>query len=305
MASLFFSPTGPSHLTPHFLQNPHHIPSLLLSFKPPRTKKSQALTICSALTESNSPKSLDDDEGDILPLLQELAESFDLPSDYFGKLPRDLRLDLNDAAFDLANGAVIDECGRELGEMLLNLSRAWEKADTSTSNSITCQLPSLHRSLRDDIKSAFGRRLISAGRRFQSMGQYGEGELEKIAKSMIKTGKVLSRSPAITTDKEPKEETRILKFGDLQVELTREKAYIGAAIGVVFGFVSWELSQSIQSIPENSLQYANDNALQLAKSLRGTLIVIGFSSTILSALTSVGLLLLARQLSSGREDGEH
>lgn len=73
MASLFFPPTRPLHLTPPFLQNPQHIPSLLLSFKPPRTQKSQALTICSALTESNSPKSLDDDEDAILPLLQELA----------------------------------------------------------------------------------------------------------------------------------------------------------------------------------------------------------------------------------------
>ncbi|ONK71022.1 uncharacterized protein A4U43_C04F3910 [Asparagus officinalis] len=30
-------------------------------------------------------------------------------------------------------------------------------------------------------------------------------------------------------------------------------------------FISWELSQGIQSIRESSLQYANDNALQLAK----------------------------------------
>lgn len=28
--------------------------------------------------------------------------------------------------------------------------------------------------------SALGRRLVSAGRRFQSMGQYGQGELQRV-----------------------------------------------------------------------------------------------------------------------------
>lgn len=188
--------------------------------------------------------------------------------------------------------------------MLLNLSRAWEKADTSTSNSITRQLPSMQNSLKGNAKSAFGRRLISAGRRFQSMGLYGQGELQKIATAMMKTGKALSRGPAIKTDEEPKEETRILKFGELQVELTPAKAYIGAAIGVVFGFICWELTQGIQNVPENSLQYANDNALQLAKSLRGSLLALGYSATILSGIASVGLLILARELSSKGKEGK-
>lgn len=59
-----------------------------------------------ALTESDSPKSLNPDPR---TLLQDLADSFDLPYDYFAKLPNDLRLDLNDAAFDLSNGPVLDE----------------------------------------------------------------------------------------------------------------------------------------------------------------------------------------------------
>lgn len=193
----------------------------------------------------------------------------------------------------------MDECGQELGELLLNLSRAWEQADTSTSNSITGQIPSLESSLTSNIKSAFGRRLVSAGRRFQSMGQYGQGEFQRIAKAMLKIGKVLSSSSVVKTDEKPKEESRMFKFGELQVELTSEKAYVGAAIAVVFGFISWELSQGIQSIPESSLQYANDNALLLAKSLRGALLVSGYASTILSAISSVGLLLLARELKSG------
>lgn len=93
--------------------------------------------------------------------------------------------------------------------------------------------------------------------------------------------------------------------------------------------LSWEIAQGVQNIPESSLQYANDNALMLAKvlwnnflfttinlllltidfwclkclniwlqSLRGTLLAIVYSSTLLSALTSVGLVLLGIQIKS-------
>ncbi|TXG66140.1 hypothetical protein EZV62_007415 [Acer yangbiense] len=233
-------------------------------------------------------------------------DCFDLPSDYFAKLPSDLRLDLNDAAFDLSNGPVLNECSQELGETLLNLSRAWEQAETSTSSTLANKLPELESSLTDSARSGkdksistFGKRLISAGRRFQSMGQYGQGELQKIAKAMITTGKHLSASSVpIATNEESKPETRMLKFGELQVEVTPAKAYIGAVIGYVFGILSWELVQGIQAIPDSSLQYANDNALLLAKSLRGALIALFYSSTILSAFTTVGLFILARQLES-------
>ncbi|KAF3452380.1 hypothetical protein FNV43_RR02813 [Rhamnella rubrinervis] len=226
-------------------------------------------------------------------------ESFDLPPDYFKQLPRDLRLDLNDAAFDLSNGAVLDECGQELGETLLNISRAWEVADTSTSHNLITKLPRLEESLSKNAKSAFGKRLVSAGRRFQSMGQYGQGELQKIAKAMITPGRLLSASSTSTaTDEQPKSESRMFKFGELQVEVTSDKANIGALIGFVFGILSWQVAQGIQSIPESSLQYANDNALLLAKSLRGALLAIFYSSAVLSACTSVGLVLLGRQLKS-------
>ncbi|XP_028790198.1 uncharacterized protein LOC114746175 [Neltuma alba] len=67
---------------------------------------SKSFVIRFALTESDSPKSL---EPDPRSLLQEIADSFDLPRDYFAQLPRDLRLDLNDAAFDLSNGPIVDE----------------------------------------------------------------------------------------------------------------------------------------------------------------------------------------------------
>ncbi|XWS58441.1 hypothetical protein CRYUN_Cryun08bG0033900 [Craigia yunnanensis] len=207
-------------------------------------------------------------------------DSFDLPSDYFSQLPGDLRLDLNDAAFDLSNGPVIDECGLELGETLLNLSRAWEQADTSTSHALASKLPLWGSSLTDSAKSAFGRRLVAAGRRFQAMGQYGQGELQKIAKAMAAAGRLLSAS----------------SFGELQVEITSEKANIGAAICFVFGILSWKIAQGIQSSPESSLEYANDNALLLAKSLRGALLALFYSSTVLSAFTTIGLVLLGRQL---------
>ncbi|OMO84572.1 Exosome complex component CSL4 [Corchorus capsularis] len=249
-----------------------------------------------AKEESDSPKSL---EPDPQSLLQEVADSFDLPSDYFSQLPGDLRLDLNDAAFDLSNGPVIDQCGLALGETLLNLSRAWELADTSTSHKLASKLPMLGSSLTGSGKSAFGKRLLAAGRRFQAMGQYGQGELQKIAKAMTAAGKLLSASSvSTTTDEQPKTETRMFKFGELQVEVSSEKANIGAAIGFVFGILSWQIAQGIQSIPESSLEYANDNALLLAKSLRGALLAIFYSSTLLSAFTTIGLVLLGRQLKS-------
>ncbi|KAL9341805.1 hypothetical protein Peur_065130 [Populus x canadensis] len=279
-----------------FLQNPHHVPSVSSLKKPKKILRSKPLKIPPfALTESSdSPQSIDPSPQ---PLLQELSDCFDLPPDYFQQLPRDLRLDLNDAAFDLSNGPVLDECGKELGELLLNLSRAWELGDTSTSQALASNLPMLESSLTNNAKSAFGKRLVSAGRRFQSMGQYGQGELQKIAQTMITTGKLLSASSIpMETDEELKKETKVFKFGELQVEITPQRANIGAVIGLVFGIVSWELAQGIQSIPESSLEYANDNALLLAKSLRGALLALCYSSAFLSACTTVALFLLARQL---------
>ncbi|CAN4115220.1 unnamed protein product [Withania somnifera] len=279
-----------------FAKCSHHI-STLPTFGKDFFKLGCRTAVPFSVTESDSPKSV---EPDPQRLVQQVADSFVLPADYFSQLPRDLRLDLNDAAFDLSNGPVKDECGEEVGETLLNISRAWELADTSTSTALADKLPLLVGSLTGSQKSAFGRRLLSAGRRFQSMGQYGEGEVQKIAKVMIKTGKLLSASPVsgVGDGEEFKKQTKIFKFGDLQVELTSGKAYAGAAIAFIFSFLSWELSQGVESIQESSLQYANDNALLLAKSLRGSLLVMSYSSTILSAFSMVGLILLGGQLKS-------
>ncbi|KAL7582910.1 uncharacterized protein LOC111921198 [Lactuca sativa] len=286
--------------SPFIIRNPHQIPSNFnprkhfLNFKPFLSVATNALT-----ESSDSPKSLD--PPDPQSLLQELADSFNLPPDYLSQLPRDLRLDLNDAAFDLSNGPVIEQCGQELGMTLLNISRAWESADLSTSSALVNNLPLLVNSLTSNNKSALGKRLVSAGRRFESMGQYGQGELQRISKAMISAGNLLSLTPVSESTEESKEETRMFKFGELQVELTREKAYIGAAIGFVYGIISWELSQGIQSIPESSFQYANENALLIAKSLRGALLVIFYGSTVLSGFATIGLVLLARELKSGKK----
>ncbi|CAI9759257.1 unnamed protein product [Fraxinus pennsylvanica] len=241
LSLLRLQPPSISHSTNthHFFQIPHHIP-ILPHCKTPKFKLLKKISF--ALAESSdSPNSLD---SEVQILLKELSDVFVLPADYFSQLPRDLRLDMNDAAFDLSNGPVKDECGEDLGQTLLNISRAWERADTATSATLVSKLPLLVRTLTDSNKSALGKRLISAGRRFQSMGQYGRGELQMIAKVMIRTGNLLSSSPVSeTANEEPKPESRMLKFGELQVELTSEKAYIGAFIGFVFGIsVTLDLS---------------------------------------------------------------
>ncbi|KAF3672078.1 hypothetical protein T459_30186 [Capsicum annuum] len=84
----------------------HHISTVVPSFRNNFLKLGSPTTVPSALTESDSPRSLDPDPQ---TLLQQVADSFVLPADYFSQLPRDLRLDLNDAAFDLSNGPVKDE----------------------------------------------------------------------------------------------------------------------------------------------------------------------------------------------------
>ncbi|KAG5549688.1 hypothetical protein RHGRI_014852 [Rhododendron griersonianum] len=102
--------TTPTHI---FIRNTHLVPSPTTHLRPSSSSSSssssyyyrnkahlsffKSLTVVPfALTESEgSPKSLDEANPDlqVQTLLQELAESFVLPVDYFGQLPRDLRLD--------------------------------------------------------------------------------------------------------------------------------------------------------------------------------------------------------------------
>lgn len=297
-----YIPAYPVSLPSH--THPHVYPSLEKNVaahgRPHRSKKHNSILLQAqtnnSLTELNENESTD---LIIRQRLQELADSLVLPPNYLSQLPNDLRLDLNDAAFDLASGPVNQECGVKFGEILMKLSQAWEKADTQIAAEIASLLPSLEGSLTANVEAAIGKRLIRAGKRFASMGQYGQGELQKIAKSMIAAGEALTRnSSSAAEQQQPIDTTRTLKFGTLQVELTSKKAYIGSIIALAFGILSWQLSASVQSIPEVSLRYANDNALVLAKSLRGALLALCYSSTILSGCTMVGLILFGRQLSS-------
>lgn len=74
------------------------------------------------------------------------------------------------------------------------------------------KLPLIEAKLTGSAKSALGKHLVSAGRRFQSMGQYGQGEPQKIAKAVIAAGRALSASStSAVIVEELKEETRVLK----------------------------------------------------------------------------------------------
>ncbi|CAM0943004.1 unnamed protein product [Alopecurus aequalis] len=240
------------------------------------------------LASTSTGGGADPDEEPVLPLLQELADCLVLPPKFLSLLPRDLRLDLNDAAFDLSNGPVLNECGQEVGDLLLDLAKAWEMADTSASNNLAKQLPSMAPNLTASAKSAFGKRLAAAGKKFQTMGQYGNGEFKKIAETMIKIGKLLSKRPVIQAEVEATKEKRKLKFGEVQFELTAQNAYLGAAVGLVFGFFSWRLAQGVQSSPDNT------------QSLQVALLALGYTSTALSVAAAVGLVVLALQM--GPED---
>ncbi|MFS7959576.1 hypothetical protein Hanom_Chr08g00692721 [Helianthus anomalus] len=202
----YFRPPPP-HSSSAILRNLHRIHS---GYNPNKQSLTLKPFLTNSLTESSdSPKSLNQKF-----LLQELVDSFNLLSDYFPQLPRDLRLDRNDAAFDLSNGPMMEKCGQELGMTLLNISWAWESADISTSKALVNDLPSLVNSLTSNNKSALSKRLTSAGRRFQSMGQYGQAELQRISKAMISTGKLLSSTPVSEETKdESKGETRMFKLG--------------------------------------------------------------------------------------------
>ncbi|KAM3245115.1 hypothetical protein ACQJBY_056439 [Aegilops geniculata] len=236
------------------------------------------------LASSSTGGGADPDKEPVLPLLQELADCLVLPPKFLSLLPRDLRLDLNDAAFDLSNGPVLNECGQEVGDLLLDLAKAWEMANTEASNNLAKQLPSMAPYLTASAKSAFGKRLASAGKKFQTMGQYGNGEFKKISETMIKIGKVLSKRPVIQAEVEATKEKRKLKFAGAEFELTAQNAYIGAAVGLVFGFFSWQLAQGVQSSPDDS------------QPLKVPLLLLGYTSTALSAAAAVGLVVLALQM---------
>ncbi|KAH7315547.1 hypothetical protein KP509_21G054500 [Ceratopteris richardii] len=229
-----------------------------------------------------------------------VQNSMILPENYLGKLPNDLKTDLKDAAFALANGPVQRECGEIPGEKLLQLSRAWEKGDTQAA---TLAMEELQYVLprESSFRNAIGKRLIGAGRRFASTGSYAEGELQLIAKALVGAGEAMQSADGTDMNEELKEpEKRVLKFGELQVELTSQKCFIGCIVALGFGALSWALASSVQNVPESASQYTNDNATLLATSLKGALILLGYGCTVLSGFAVIGLLGLGLQLSTSK-----
>ncbi|XP_059076418.1 uncharacterized protein LOC131072701 [Cryptomeria japonica] len=173
------------------------IEKIVAGHRRPHLSKKHSSILLQAQT-NNALTELNENEQSDLTIkqrLQELADSLVLPPNYLIQLPNDLRLDLNDAAFDLASGPMNQECGVKFGEILMQLSQAWEKADTQGAAEIASLLPSLQDSLTANVEAAIGRRLIRAGRRFASMGQYGQGELQKMQVMQSTFFQVLSTFP--------------------------------------------------------------------------------------------------------------
>lgn len=264
----------------------------------PKLKTLQASASDKAQLNRIESKDEEEEEKALLQLMQVLANSMVLPANFLSQLPNDLRSDLKDAAFALANGPVQRECGELAGEKLLELSQAWVKGDTQAATLATEELQFV---LPKELSSrdAIGKRLIGAGRRFASTGNYAQGELQKIAKALSGAGEAL-RAPdgSYSTEESSILATRVYKFGDLQVELTSQKCFIGCLVALGFGALSWGLTSSLQNIPESASQYANDNATGLATSLRGVLLLLGYGCTLLSVLASIGLVVLGFQLST-------
>ncbi|XP_002980558.2 uncharacterized protein LOC9656317 [Selaginella moellendorffii] len=248
----------------------------------------------SGIVAASRPGDFESDGELITKRLKDLSDSLLLPRDFLKSLPRDLQVDVNDAAFALSRGPVHQECGSQVGELLQRLSKAWERSDTDSVGEIGKAFTGLEGAIsKSGNGPAFGRRLIRAGNYFKSTGQYAQGEFQDIAKALLALGEAVGGREAPETDISTM--PRVLKFGTLQVAITPGKAFTGAAIALVFGFLSWQLAAAVKNIPESSLSYANDNALMVAASLRGTLLAMAYSCAGLSAFSTVGLLVLGFQ----------
>jgi len=250
-----------------------------------------------AAQSSTKSENVADDQLEITKQrLRELSESLALSANYLERLPSDLRVDLKDAAFALSSGALNSECGEQAGDLLMQLSKACERGDTQAFAASARQLPTLVDKLSNESSSQFvGGRFIRAGRYFTATGQYEGGELEKIGKALIAAGEAFTRGKPPVAEK-PISTAREFKFGDLQVDITAQRAYVGAAFSLVFGLLSWQLTSGLQNQSD-----ANDNALTLATSLRGTLLSAGYLCTALSAFTMVGLIILGITISSEKK----
>lgn len=122
------------------------------------------------------------------------------------------------------------------------------------------------------------------------------------------------------------------KFSKLNLTLIRgwKQGKLNSCFNLEHMILSWEVAQGIQNIPDSSLQYANDNALLLAKVLwhnfslaslqlvsvdywfliltkcsaavfKGSIACYFLLVNVLVCITSVGLVLLGLQLKSKKD----
>ncbi|GJP44925.1 hypothetical protein CLOM_g4325 [Closterium sp. NIES-68] len=273
-----------------------------------KSRSRRAGVSCSANQSDASLPAQASAEGAAFKTLQSSFSSLD--PDFFSALPRNLQVDLKDAVFDLTNGNVAAECGPAVSASLSALAAALTAADGSPAAAAAAavarladaaaKLPPAGRE-----RAVLGRRLRAAGRRFTGMGGYAQGKAAQLGRAMAAAAQAVSVGCADdgASNFDP---VRRLQLGPLTVDVTPSKALTGAGVAAAFAVVSWQLAAGLQAVSEDSLAYANDNALTLALSLRGALLALGYGSCMISAFAVVGLLALARELSSqqGGEGGK-
>lgn len=233
--------------------------------------------------------------------LEKLSSSLkNLDEDFLEKLPKDLQVEVSDAGFALSSGAVTRECGEAVGEILLRFGSALEKKKTKKVFFASSEL--LSEALKLPFGSTFraflGKRLLAASRYLSS----SDADLANVSKALKEVGEAISFGSSEKTKKEGEGEgekvsSRLFKFGTLQVDVTPTKAFFGSAISAFSGVLFWQLATSFQNLSENE-KFANENALNLAMSLRGTLLFAFFFSSLLSVFTFFGLLFLGIQSST-------
>ncbi|GBG72187.1 hypothetical protein CBR_g11120 [Chara braunii] len=246
------------------------------------------------------------DESEVRASLGEISDSLrSISTDFMRKLPSDLQVDIKDAAFILSSGQVALECGEQSGAALTQLANALEAGDRTSAAAAASLLPEAVATLDPGSaeRNALGKRLKAAGRRFTGTGSYGDGELLKIGRALISAGEIVAQGCKEAGPRTPSIASRTLKFGSLEVAITRERAFTGAAVSVGFGLISLWLTRGLQGTNQD-LDYANQNAVSVALSLRGTLLAMGYYSSALAALVAVGLVALGIQVNGGDSDND-
>eukprot|EP00850_Spirogloea_muscicola_P003441 SM000014S00229 [mRNA] locus=s14:36094:37574:- [translate_table: standard] len=221
--------------------------------------------------------------------LQKGFESLD--GDFLGALPADLQVDLRDAGFALSNGPVEREVGGEAASALKRLGGALESATTAAAAAAAAELAASAAALPEGSsqRAALGRRLTAAGQKFSLMGSYGAGEVAALAKAFQAAGREVAAGCTEPPPPPAPSSPRVLKFGDLQLDLTRGSALGGAAASAVISALVWQLKAGVGGGGGDPGQ------------LTGALDVLGSGLSFLALVTAVGLVVLGLQLDSGEQ----